>query len=279
VWGIKLFVKLDAGVTRGEVWDPQQQRIRAQARQLEQMRRKLSEQDRQAALWEAGKEEEVEWWREWLVTEGQIWRPEEYRSSLNPEQPLQDYVVEHLNAPPGATVSILDVGAGPLTKLGKRWEGRTVHITAVDPLAYEYQRLLAEVDITPLTQTQLGEAERLTERFPTNHFDLVHMQNALDHSYDPLLGIREMLDVVKPGCCVLLLHFANEAEMQGYEGLHQWNLCADSGNFVIWNRDTRFSVNEALGDAAQIAVSESEVDKNEEEVVKGEILVSLKKNY
>jgi SAM-dependent methyltransferase len=273
--GIKVFVRLDGGITRGEVWDPQQQRINAQARQLEQMRKKLSEKDQQEALWEggkdlaaweAGKDHEVSFWERYLVTEGLYW-PEDYKFRLDLEQPLQSYVVRFLNAPPGTTVSILDVGAGPLTRLGKRWQGHTVHITAVDPLADKYKRLLAEVGITPPVQTQPGEVERLSELFSANRFDLVHMRNALDHSYDPLLGIQQMLDVVKPKGYVVLRHVANEGENEDYRGFHQWNFCADNGRFVIWNRNTRLSVNDALDGLAQITVEE----------IQGEILVGLRK--
>jgi SAM-dependent methyltransferase len=207
--------------------------------------------------WEAGKGPEVGFWEHYLRTKGSKW-PEEFESNLNPEQPLQEHVTRLIDAPPGAEVSILDAGAGPLSQVGKRWEGRKVKLTAVDPLADEYDRILTEVGIVPPVRTQRGEVEQLTELFPTNHFDLVHMRNALDHSYDPLRGIWQMLAVVKPGCCVLLLHHANEAEGAGYEGLHQWNLCAESSHFVVWNRETRFSVNDSLGDAARITVKQSE---------------------
>jgi SAM-dependent methyltransferase len=265
---IKVFLRLDAGITRGEVPDPD--------RQLGQLRNLLSEKNLQGAMleggrelaaWDAGKDFEVAFWKEYLTTEGLHW-PEDYKFRLDPEQLLQNHVIRHLDAPPGAQVSILDVGAGPLTKLGKRWEGRTVEITAV-----------ADFGITPPVQTQPGKVERLTERFPANHFDLVNMQNALDHSYDPLLGIRQMLEVVKPGGYVLLLHYTNEAENANYEGFHQWNFCADNGHFVIWNRETRLCVNDALDDVAQITVDESEEDKGESSVSsrESEIFVSLRK--
>jgi SAM-dependent methyltransferase len=128
-------------------------------------------------------------------------------------------------------------------------------------LADEYKLLLDEANITPPVQAQPGEVERLTEGFPTNHFDLVNAQNVLDHTYDPLLGIRQMLEVVKPGGYILLLHEVNEAHRTGYVGFHQWNFCADNGHFVIWNRETRVSVKDALGDKVEIMV-----DDNEEEL-------------
>jgi SAM-dependent methyltransferase len=246
--------------------EEQHRQIRAQTRQLEQMRNVLSERDLQVALWESGKDPvaweaskavEVDWWRKWLNTKGDAW-PWEYEARLTPEQPLQDYVIRYLNAPPGATVSILDVGAGPLTTLGKIWEGRNVHITAVDPLAEAYRRLLDEVNITPPVRTQPGEVERLSELFPTEYFDLIHMQNALDHSLDPLLGIRQMLEVLKSGCFILLFHEVNEGVNHGYQGgFHHWNLCVEDGHFVIWNREARTSVNDALDNTVEITVEDS----------------------
>ena len=213
----------------------------------------LAEASRNLAAWEDGKAMEVAFWQEYLATKGLAW-PEDYEPRLDPEQPLQDHVIKHLSAPPGATVSILDVGAGPLTKLGKRWEGRTVRITAVDPLAVRYKQLLAAAGISPPVETEPGEVERLTERFPTDQFDLVNMENALDHCYDPLLGIRQMLEVVRPGGFVLLTHHVNEAHRTGYTGFHQWNLCADNGHFVVWNRQARISVNDALDDIAEVSL-------------------------
>jgi SAM-dependent methyltransferase len=283
---LKAFLKVDAGITRGTVPDlPQQakaqnrqledlrRQTKSQKRQLERIRQMLSERDLHGALWEASKGEEVSFWQEWIATKGLGW-PDDYKRRLDPEQPLQDDIIRHLSARPGSTVSILDVGAGPMTKLGKRWEGRTVQITAVDPLADDYEHFLAEAGITPLVPTQPGEAEQLADHFPINHFDLVYVQNALDHSRDPLLGIRQMLEVVKPGCFVCLYHNRNAGLEGNYEGLHQWNFRADNGHFVIRDRRTHVSVNEALGDLAEITVEEHEGGVHQPE---GEIFVYLKK--
>jgi SAM-dependent methyltransferase len=308
--GKKVFLDLMGGVGRGEVPDPdrriarqsqriarQSRRIAARSRQLEEYHRQselltesVPEKDRKRTLWESGKADEVRWWRDWLERQERknaLGSAGDHKSQLFhlgasgsvlglPGTVLQERIVEHLSAPHGATVSILDVGAGPMTQLGKRWEGRTVKITAVDPLADEYNRLLDEFGVTPLVRTQPGEVERLTDLFPTNHFDLVHMHNALDHSYDPLTGIRQMLEVVKPGGYVLLEHFFNEAKHASYQGLHQWNLCADDDHFVIWNRETRYSVNNVLDDKAHIRVDRISAE-NTPNKKRDKLFVSLKK--
>lgn len=78
-----------------------------------------------------------------------------------------------------------------------------------------------------------GEAERLADAFGENSFDLVYARNCLDHGYDPMLAIQQMLKVVRVGGVVLFEHGVNEGERQGYQGLHQWNFCVSDDRFVI----------------------------------------------
>jgi SAM-dependent methyltransferase len=297
-----MFLDLKGGVVRGEVpnLDPrharqskrlarQSRRIRAQSRRLEAYQRQFEllkelvpEKALKRVLWESGMPHEAQWWRRWMKRTFSQRNAEDRKLALqdehlDPELPLQERIAEHLCAPQGELVSILDVGAGPMTRLGKKWEGRTVEITAIDPLADYYNRQLDKFGVTPLVRTQPGEVERLTDHFPTNHFDIVYMHNALDHSYDPLKGIRQMLEVVKPGCYVLLEHFINEAKTTGYHGLHQWNFCADGDHFVIWNRETRFSVNNVLGDEARTTVVEQNPVEKTPIKKRGTLFVRLQK--
>lgn len=207
------------------------------------------------ARWAAGLPNELEHWGWWLGS-GQGAPPEataaEYEARLNPDADLQPGLVELLSphAPPGSTVSILDVGAGPLTVVGKKWLGRTLAITAIDPLAPEYDRLLEAAGVVPPVRSRYGEVEQLLTAFPPDHFDLVTCCNALDHVYDPVRGLRQMLSVVKPARSVVMLHNADEGERQAYHGLHQWNFRAEDGELIVWNREARWSVNRELGAAA-----------------------------
>lgn len=171
---------------------------------------------------------------------------------FDPSTPLQHWAQELLAAPPGATVRLLDVGAGPVTQLGKVWPGRTVLITATDPLANEYNDLLDQARIIPPVRTRLGHGETLSQQFHPNTFDFVCAINALDHSYDPLLVIQGMVDVAKPGSWVKLIHFVNEAEAAGYTGLHQWNFALEDGEFIVWNQRERVRARDRLQRVAEI---------------------------
>ena len=113
--------------------------------------------------------EEVHWWDGYFQNEV-VPNRKDY-SRLRADTPLQEHVVELLPKD-REIVQILDVAHGPLTHLGKTCPGKTVRITAVDPLAAEYDRMLQKYGIEPLVRTQKGDGERLTDHFATNTFDL-----------------------------------------------------------------------------------------------------------
>jgi hypothetical protein len=63
--------------------------------------------------------DELRFWDRWFRKKGLEW-PDDYRTRLNPNAPLaEDYrqLIDHL---PQDEIRILDVGAGPLTVIGKR---------------------------------------------------------------------------------------------------------------------------------------------------------------
>lgn len=152
-------------------------------------------------------------------------------------------------------VDILDVGSGPITNMGFYLPNVRVCITAVDPLANEYNRILKKHRVKPPVSTQYGEVEKLSSQFGENAFDIVFMQNALDHSYDPVQGIKEMLKVVKPHGHVILNHAVNEAENANYGAFHQWNLCQKGSSFVIWNKQEKHNISLMLLLKAKVTTS------------------------
>lgn len=211
--------------------------------------------NRVKSIWQEAKTNELEFWQKVLTEQGWLW-PEDFQNRINPNLPLQEYITQYLDPKIQEPALILDAGAGPLTVLGKSWDKRQIKITAVDCLGDEYNLKLKEHEIVPLIRTEQCEVECLLQKFPTNQFDLAHIRNALDHSYDPILGLLQMIAVVKPGGYVILAHNVNEAENENYEGMHQWNFCAEhdeqNRDFVIWNRSLRIGVNQLLKSIADL---------------------------
>lgn len=204
------------------------------------------------SLWTAALPSEVEFWDSWFRTKGREW-PEDYKGRLNPDLPLQDFVENYLPPPDGKTpAEILDVGAGPLTLIGKRSEKFKFRITPVDPLADFYIRIMEKHGVVPPVPTSWCHGELLSERFGPESFDLVWAQNSLDHSYEPVRIIEQALTVARVGGYVVLAHNRNEAVAENYEGLHQWNFDIDGTDFVIWNQQARVNVTKLLSHRADI---------------------------
>jgi len=207
--------------------------------------------------WGSALPDEVQFWERALAEEGRHWLPEEFRKRMDPASEFQPELQALVNAPPGASVRVLDVGAGPLTTLGKRWPGRELKITAVDPLADRYRAMLGRLGLRPPIETTAAHGEKLREQFQGGEFDLAYSSNALDHSYDPVAAIRQMIEVVKPGGHVYLWHFANEGLAEGYTGLHQWNFDVRGGDLLVSDGRRSVSLAAEVGGAATLRCEET----------------------
>ena len=201
--------------------------------------------------WQAAIDGEIGFWRNWLSTKGQRF-PGSYERAFNADLPLQSEIAALLVAPSGSTVKLLDVGAGPLTFLGRRHPQLTLDITAVDALGRQYGELLDAAGVTPPVRTQACESEQLSTVLPANSFDLVAARNTLDHSYDPMRAINEMLKCAKPGAPLVLVHHPNEAVREQYRGMHQWNFEVIDGAFIIWRPGTRTNVGDEIAPCATV---------------------------
>jgi SAM-dependent methyltransferase len=204
--------------------------------------------------------QEVQFWRNWFATGGLQW-PEDYAFRTNPDAEVDDSVLRGiLAAIPHAKVSILDVGAGPITGIGFRYPGKELALTAIDPLADEYDRILGEHGLEPAVRTQPLRGEDLLSRFAPGSFDVAFARNSLDHAVDPLPIIHNMVSVVRPGGHVVLRHAVNEAVTEEYGQLHQWNFDEREGRCIVWRRPGRHrDVAVELRDRAEVRCTRDQV--------------------
>jgi hypothetical protein len=205
------------------------------------------------ARWERRTRDEVDWWRAALARG-------ECRDLLDGEAEVQPSPLRRaLGEIAGSDVSILDVGAGPLTAAGHRWPGKILRITATDPLAARYRTILEDLHITPPLWTVALAGEHLQDAYGLAAFDISYAQNALDHSNDPWGILRQMFAVSRS--FVALKHFRNEGEHNGYVGMHAWNIDIDTRGVVFWNREQHVDVTAA---AEQLGwTSEQWIETNE----------------
>lgn len=207
------------------------------------------------ASWIRGLSDEIGYWRGYLQSRGGDYA-DDFAFRLRGDTWVRDrdpVLAETLDSLGVAEPNLLDVGAGPLTNLGKQLSTGRLTIHPCDPLADVYGWLLDEAGVRAPVKTVFADAENLAMYFPHDGFDAVHCANALDHSYDPLAGILEMLKVVKSSGFIHLGHFENEAEHEQYGGLHQWNITERDGDLVFWNRHAELSLRGIGGAAVEVA--------------------------
>ncbi|MGR5452883.1 class I SAM-dependent methyltransferase [Vibrio alfacsensis] len=147
--------------------------------------------------------------------------------------PLQQELVELVKYEGVASIKVLDVGAGPVSKVGKTISGKQIELVPIDPMADKYRSILESLGLTPKIWTIFGNGEELSQQFPAGSFDLAHARNSVDHCLNPLKVLIEVLSVLKPGCCFYMNHYRNEGKAANYYGLHQWDFDIEDGCFVI----------------------------------------------
>ena len=201
--------------------------------------------------WEDGIQSELNFWDNWFKTKGSSW-PEDYVGRLNPEKPFRVGLLEYLSDDL-KYIKILDVGAGPITNVGYKSD-RNINITAIDPLAEMYNDLYKKYDVNPPIKTTYAKVESLTSVFKENTFNLVIATNSLDHSENPIEGLKEMVKCAKPNSWIILNHARNEGINRNYSGFHQWNFYIENEIFYMIDRSgLEYNINEILSNQKIIA--------------------------
>ena len=170
-------------------------------------------------------------------------KKDKYLDRLNPNKRIEDCLKDLLINSPGDRIKILDIGAGPITKVGYKLDNKVVELHPIDPLAKVYNRILNNKNIHPPVKTIFGNVEKLSKQFGENEFDLIHASNSIDHTANPVKAIKEMHYVLKPYHYLYLNHFINEGEKNNYYGLHQWNFYYKNDSLFICNKTKDIEVN------------------------------------
>ncbi len=206
--------------------------------------------------WLIGMRDEVDFWDRHIGTNytlvNGLAASEEGRVRSDPATPVQPDYLELLMPCADSPIRILDVGSGPFSRVGRTIPGRQVELVAVDPLADKYAELCRKHGVTPPVPPVQLAGEQLTTLFPHDHFHFAHANNCLDHAFDPVRAIEEMVAVVKPGCHVYLRHELNVADTSDWIGLHQWNFRLRDDHFLVCDRRTEVSMAERLAGRATV---------------------------
>jgi len=168
----------------------------------------------------------------------------------------------------GKKAKILDVGAGASFCTGNLAHGKEIDIHYIDPLAAYYNKMIKKTRPQHFPLVEFGTVEQLSAFYPQGDVAFIHIQNALDHSINPVQGILECVRCLALGGILYLKHFPNEAERENYRGFHQYNIDTECGELIVWNNSERHNINRLLEGFTVIDVSSSEI---------GEVIAVIRK--
>lgn len=161
---------------------------------------------------------ELNFWRWFVKTDRfkQGW----VGKSKTPE--LQQYVADFIKSVPHETVA--DVGSGVVSILNG-----LVPVTSIDPLGELYQ-LLFDYRANKLKPPVPYPAEEIPF---VNQFDIVHCSNAIDHTQNPIIAYKTMMNAVKPKGYLIVQGFENEGTHENWQGFHQNDIYISDNQLCI----------------------------------------------
>lgn len=214
--------------------------------------------ERKYKNWLQSLDSEIKFWKQWIEEKGGQW-PDDFKDRLNPNTSFEDdgkywsctNFKKHLYNLQLDEINILDVGSGPLTDLPKQALNQKLNIECSDPLAYVYNYYLNKSNIIPIVQNNTVDCENLS-LFYEKQFDVICCFNALDHSYDAISCIYQMIFLLKQNGFVALIHNDNEAVFENYCGLHQWNISEENNEAIVWNNTIKINLNKLFNNSVKI---------------------------
>jgi len=146
----------------------------------------------------------------------------------NKDQPLKPYIAKLVA---GDSVKIADIGSGPVSTIGNTLPGVKVEVHPSDVCAEEYAHIWYAYGEEAIAPVVFQDMEHMT--YKDEVFDIVHCENALDHTEDARAALSEMERICKRGGWIVLKHAPNQRERYG--GHHSWDIYLDGGKTVIRN--------------------------------------------
>lgn len=144
---------------------------------------------------------------------------------------------------------VLDVGAGPISRLtGGHLKGRYT-LTATDLLADQYRAMLCAYGHQTILcgiRYVSCPAERLASVLERDCFDFVTMHNALDHTTSPRAVVEQLCAVTKPGGVIVLSGKSREGTGEKWTGMHQHDLWLENDH--VWRCGREGSGRQCLTD-------------------------------
>lgn len=132
----------------------------------------------------------------------------------------------------GRKPRVMDFGCGPFSNINYLYKKGLADLIGVDVLADEYYAFYSKYGIDPPIPLVSCSGEALSDKM-FDKFDLVFVQNALDHTASPFVTWLNLYKLTKKGGYLGHCHAIKEATYQNKDQLHQYDLYAENSDLII----------------------------------------------
>ncbi len=134
------------------------------------------------------------------------------------------------------SLKTLEIGSGPNSNLSYWVDNKLLEVTAIDPLAEIYDKIMIKLNYKyPITPIKL-KGEDLLKHFRKESFHIVFAQNSLDHAEDPIKCFRNAYYLLKKGGLIFVCSNFKEGTRKSWMGLHKFDIYVEYNELLLANQ-------------------------------------------
>lgn len=129
-------------------------------------------------------------------------------------------------------LNFLEIGTGLFPVLTHAGTFKTIRVTALDVIADRYKEFLDAKKITLPVKWIQGKAEHLPQLIKGSRFDLIMMDNSLDHTINPSCVVRHCANALKHNGVLLIKSHCREGTRAHWRDFHNHDLAIEDNDLV-----------------------------------------------
>ena len=134
------------------------------------------------------------------------------------------------------TLKTLEIGSGPNSNLSYWVDEKLIKVTAIDPLADLYKKMMKKLKYQyPIVPMKL-KGEDLPKIFKKESFHIVFAQNSLDHAENPLECFRNGYNLLKKGGLFFVCTNKREGSRKSWAGMHKYDIYVENNELFLENQ-------------------------------------------
>lgn len=130
----------------------------------------------------------------------------------------------------------LEIGSGPNSNLSYWVDNKLLEVTAIDPLADIYKKIMKQLNyqypITPIKH----RGEDLLDLFEEETFHIVFAQNSLDHTEDPIKCFKNAYSLLKKKGLLFVCSNIKEGTRTSWAGMHKFDIYVENDELFLANK-------------------------------------------